>query len=71
MNVVLWIIAGILAIALAMADLLKISRPKDKLAANMAWVEDFSPGTIEFIAPWKAWEPSVSSCPRSPVSPRF
>src|SRR5213078_4580016 len=28
---------------------MKLSQPKAKLAANMAWVEDFSDGTVKLI----------------------
>jgi uncharacterized membrane protein YphA (DoxX/SURF4 family) len=49
MNVFLWILQIVLAAAFGMAGLLKLTRPKEKLADNMAWVEDFSPGVIRFI----------------------
>jgi uncharacterized membrane protein YphA (DoxX/SURF4 family) len=49
MNVVLWIIAGLLAVAFLGAGLTKLTQPKEKLAANMAWVEDFSPGMVKLI----------------------
>lgn len=49
MNVILWIVAIVLAAAFAMAGLMKLSQPKEKLAEKMAWVEDFSPSTIKFI----------------------
>jgi uncharacterized membrane protein YphA (DoxX/SURF4 family) len=49
MNVVLWIIAGVLALAFLAAGLTKLTQPKEKLATNMAWVEDFSPGTVKVI----------------------
>ena len=49
MNVVLWIIAGLLAVAFLGAGLSKLLQPKEKLAATMGWVEDFSPGTIKLI----------------------
>ncbi len=49
MNAVLWIIAGFLAVAFGVAGFFKLTQPKDKLAANMAWVEDFSAGTVKFI----------------------
>jgi uncharacterized membrane protein YphA (DoxX/SURF4 family) len=49
-NVVLWIIAGLLAAVFAMAGLMKIAQPKAKLAASgMAWTEDFSVGAIKGI----------------------
>lgn len=50
MNVVLWIIAIVLAVVFLGAGLAKITRPKDALAASrMGFVEDFSPGTIKAI----------------------
>jgi uncharacterized membrane protein YphA (DoxX/SURF4 family) len=50
MNVVLWIIAGLLAAAFAGAGLLKLGQPKEKLAASgLKWTEDYSAGTIKAI----------------------
>jgi uncharacterized membrane protein YphA (DoxX/SURF4 family) len=49
MNIVLWIIAGFLAAAFAGAGFVKLTKPKEKIAANMAWVEDFSAGTVKTI----------------------
>jgi uncharacterized membrane protein YphA (DoxX/SURF4 family) len=49
MNVVLWIIAGVLAAAFLWAGLTKLLQPKEKLATTMGWVEDFSPGAIKLI----------------------
>jgi uncharacterized membrane protein YphA (DoxX/SURF4 family) len=49
MNVVLWILAGLLAVAFLFAGLTKLTQPKEKLATTMGWVEDFSPGTVKLI----------------------
>lgn len=50
MNIVLWIIAGILAAMFLTAGVLKLTQPKEKLlASNMKWVEDFSGSTVKFI----------------------
>ena len=50
MNLVLWIIAGLLAAAFAAAGLMKLGQPKAKLAASgMAWTEDFSDGQVKGI----------------------
>lgn len=49
MNIALWIVQGILAAAFLMAGGMKLSQPKEKLATNMAWVEDFAPNTIRLI----------------------
>jgi len=49
-NAVLWIIAIVLAIAFLVAGLQKLTRPKEKLATSgMAFVEDFSDGTVKTI----------------------
>ncbi|TDV42246.1 DoxX family protein [Actinophytocola oryzae] len=50
MNVVLWIIAGVLAAAFLGAGFMKVARSREDLAkAGMAWTEDFSPGMVKFI----------------------
>jgi uncharacterized membrane protein YphA (DoxX/SURF4 family) len=51
MNVVLWIIAGVLALAFLAAGLTKLSRSKEKLATTngMGWTNDVSAGTIKII----------------------
>ncbi len=50
MNIVLWVIAGLLAAAFLGAGLMKLTRSREKLAASgMAWTEDFSPGVIKAI----------------------
>ena len=49
MNVVLWIVAGALALAFLAAGLTKLVQPREKLAATMGWVQDFSPGTVKLI----------------------
>jgi uncharacterized membrane protein YphA (DoxX/SURF4 family) len=49
-NVALWIIAGLLAVAFLAAGAMKVVRTKEQLAeAGMAWVEDFSAGTVKLI----------------------
>lgn len=49
MNIALWIIASVLAAVFLMAGLMKATRPKEKLAPTMGWVEDFSAGTVKFV----------------------
>ena len=49
MDVVLWIIAGLLALAFLGAGLTKLAQPKEKLAQTMGWVEDFPPGVVKLI----------------------
>ena len=49
MNVTLWIVQAVLAIAFGLAGLMKATQPKQKLAKNLPWVEDFAPGTVKLI----------------------
>ena len=49
MNVALWVIAGLLAVAFLAAGLTKVLQPKEKLATNMAWTQDFSARTVKTI----------------------
>jgi uncharacterized membrane protein YphA (DoxX/SURF4 family) len=50
-NVVLWIVAGVLAAVFLGSGLLKLTQSKEKLVANpnLGWAQDFSPGVIKFI----------------------
>ena len=50
MNVVLWIVAILLAAAFGFAGLAKLTQPKEALLEKgMAWAEDFSQPVIRFI----------------------
>ncbi|GIE82910.1 hypothetical protein Aph02nite_88600 [Actinoplanes philippinensis] len=50
MNIVLWVIAGLLAAAFLGAGVMKLSQPKEKLAASgMTWTEDFSAAAVKGI----------------------
>jgi len=49
MNIALWIIQVLLALAFGMSGFMKLSQPKEKLEPRMAYVEDFSQGTIRII----------------------
>ena len=50
MNIALWIIAGLLALAFLAAGAMKLTQPKEKLAATgMAWVDDFTPSMVKTI----------------------
>ena len=50
MNVVLWIVAGLVAVAFLTSGLMKLSQPKKKLAdSGMGWTEDFSDGAVKGI----------------------
>jgi uncharacterized membrane protein YphA (DoxX/SURF4 family) len=49
-NIVLWIIASLLALLFVAAGAMKLAQPKEKLAASgLAWTEDFSPGVVKLI----------------------
>ncbi len=49
MNIVLWILQVVLALAFAMTGISKLTQSKEKLAAQMGWVEEFSQGTVRLI----------------------
>jgi len=49
MEIALWIVQGVLALAFLMAGAMKVMQPKEKLAEKMDWVEDFSPGQLKGI----------------------
>jgi hypothetical protein len=51
MNVVLWVLACLLAAFFLAAGAAKLAQSKEKLTAspNMAWATDFSPGVIKMI----------------------
>jgi uncharacterized membrane protein YphA (DoxX/SURF4 family) len=49
MNIALWIVQGILAAVFLLAGLMKIAQPKEKLATNMGWVNDFSGSQVRAI----------------------
>lgn len=50
MNIVLWIIAGVLAVLFLAAGMMKLTQPKEKLATSgLAWTEDFSSGMVKTI----------------------
>jgi hypothetical protein len=50
MNIALWIIAGLLAVAFLAGGAIKLIQPKEKLAAaGMGFAEDFSGGAVKAI----------------------
>ena len=50
MNVVLWIVAGVLAVAFLGSGLMKLAQPREKLVeSGMGWAGDFSPGAVKAI----------------------
>jgi uncharacterized membrane protein YphA (DoxX/SURF4 family) len=56
MNMVAWVLQILLALAFLLAGVIKVSQPRQKLAASMGWVEDFSDtgvrtiGALELLA---------------------
>jgi uncharacterized membrane protein YphA (DoxX/SURF4 family) len=50
MNIVFWIITGLTALAFFAAGAIKLTQPKEKLVAQIKWVEDFDQNTIRGIA---------------------
>jgi uncharacterized membrane protein YphA (DoxX/SURF4 family) len=49
MNIALWIVQALLAIAFGMAGAMKLMQPKEQLAAQQPWVEDVAPTTVKLI----------------------
>jgi len=49
MNIALWIVQAILALAFGMAGFMKLTQPKEKLAERMGWVNDFSSNIVRAI----------------------
>ena len=50
MNVVLWIVAGVLAAAFLASGLMKLTQPRKKIIdSGMGWAEDVSDGAVKGI----------------------
>jgi hypothetical protein len=49
MNVVLWILQGVLAAMFLMAGVLKTTQSRERLQPQMAWVEDISTPGLRLI----------------------
>lgn len=49
MNIALWIVQGLLAAMFLMAGITKSMQPREKLAKQMPWVEDFSTPVVRLI----------------------
>ena len=49
MNIVLWIVQILLALAFAMAGIMKVTQPIDRLEARMGWVKDVGPRGVRLI----------------------
>lgn len=49
MNIALWIVQALLAVAFLGAGAMKLTQPKEKLVTSLAWAESFSPTAIKLI----------------------
>ena len=49
MNIFLWVLQILLAAMFAAAGIMKATQPKEKLAGQLAWVEDYSANTVRLI----------------------
>jgi uncharacterized membrane protein len=49
MNIAIWMIQGILTFMFGIAGVMKTTQPKDKLAKNLPWVNDYSLRTVRII----------------------
>jgi uncharacterized membrane protein YphA (DoxX/SURF4 family) len=49
MNIALWVVQALLALAFGMTGLMKLTQSREKLAAQMGWVNDFAPTTVKLI----------------------
>jgi uncharacterized membrane protein YphA (DoxX/SURF4 family) len=48
-NVVVWVLQVLLALAFLAAGVMKVSQPRRQLATSMGWVEDFSDSGVKGI----------------------
>ena len=49
MNVLIWVLQSLLALAFLAAGTIKVSQPKEKLEPTMGWAADFSQPMVRFI----------------------
>src|SRR5947208_9848061 len=49
MNIALWVVQILLALAFAAAGIVKATQPTERLATSMGWVEDVAPRTVRLI----------------------
>lgn len=49
MNVILWIVAGVLAALFLLAGAMKALTPREQLAQKMGWVNDYPAGAVKFV----------------------
>jgi uncharacterized membrane protein YphA (DoxX/SURF4 family) len=48
-DIAIWVVQVLLALAFGMSGIMKLAQPAEKLATNMGWVKDFSPQTVKII----------------------
>lgn len=49
MNIALWVVQALLALAFLGAGVMKVTQPIDKLKPNMGWVTHTSPGIVRLV----------------------
>lgn len=49
MNIVLWVVQILLAIAFGLAGIMKVTQPIDRLETRMGWVKSVGPGGVRLI----------------------
>ena len=49
MNIVLWVVQILLALAFGMAGIMKVTQPIDRLETRMGWVKSVGPGGVRLI----------------------
>ena len=49
MNILLWVISVVLALAFLASGAVKLTQPRDKLVAKMPWVADASDGQVRAV----------------------
>ena len=49
MNIVLWVVQILLALAFGLAGIMKVTQPVDKLEARMGWVKSVGPRGVRLI----------------------
>ena len=54
MNVAVWVVQILLALAFGAAGFMKMTQPREKLQTNMKWVEDFAPNSVKGIGTLEA-----------------
>jgi uncharacterized membrane protein YphA (DoxX/SURF4 family) len=49
MNTTIWLVQSVLAFGFLMAGAMKLTQPREKLAPQMAWIEDFSDTQVKLV----------------------